>query len=809
MKKTSNRNTVGRYIRFILTALFLGSMIWVSVYAYNRGFSNKWRKLVQSEFRKRGVEFDFKKLTIDPIQGVIAKNVRIYETKKRKYLIAKINNATIDLDLTKAVRKEISIRSFELEGADIEIPIDKLNRDLGTIKLDNVSAHAQFTDGRIKMNNVTGLFEGIRCTLQGTIDLSVKGNSTESTTSSNTNAQEALAKLQEPLNKLTSVLSNFTFSENNTPTLNIRIKNSTNDLGKFDVVASFDAKELKYNEYAFDSLSFDTHYRDHILECKNFYATTPQGENIEGTILYSQKANDITYELDCELNFIELLRHVKPHPLLGEIVFFSDLPKFQIQGSLQIDENKKIAPKNTIGTFECGRFQSRGEIFESINFDFHFSGKDYYLRNAQIDHLSGNFKFQAMQKGENFKIKARSTIDPTVAKRFAKTQSTIHLLDILDLGKNPFVILNFDGYGSNFDPLTWTTKGYLDVRDFEFNGVPFTKMSCNLNNTHKIQKYSDVIIERTEGSAKADLIEMRPKDFKVLFKNMRGTLNPVATIRPFNRSASQYLERYKWKNTPTFYLDGTVDTRPSKANNDLNCTFDTNGEVQFNFLGKELTFSKLVGKALFKKANIELLLKGDLLGGKITNQSLFKAEKAFSTRITAQNLEFSQLSKTYFKNNDTEGLLNIDTTMEGNHGDINSVKGVGEIELRNGDIFAVPALGPISKLLSGILNKPELGYSVAEEASATFNYAEGVARTTDFEAFTPAFKLNISGDVDTVENNLSLDAKLKIRGASGFILNPLTSPLLKFEGAGNFQNVKWLPKRLVRPLGGNAPKLRE
>ena len=51
----------------ILLFLCLIFAIWVGYYAYNEGFTKKWRKLIMQEFDRRGIEAEIGKLTIDPL----------------------------------------------------------------------------------------------------------------------------------------------------------------------------------------------------------------------------------------------------------------------------------------------------------------------------------------------------------------------------------------------------------------------------------------------------------------------------------------------------------------------------------------------------------------------------------------------------------------------------------------------------------------------------------------------------------------------------------------------------------------------
>ena len=58
---------------FRLTALALLVLLgWAGWYLANRGFSREWRTTVANELRKRGVEASVRRLTLDPLRGLVA-----------------------------------------------------------------------------------------------------------------------------------------------------------------------------------------------------------------------------------------------------------------------------------------------------------------------------------------------------------------------------------------------------------------------------------------------------------------------------------------------------------------------------------------------------------------------------------------------------------------------------------------------------------------------------------------------------------------------------------------------------------------
>ncbi|MEK0447670.1 MAG: hypothetical protein RLZZ399_2991, partial [Verrucomicrobiota bacterium] len=55
--------------------LLLAALLWTAWYGSKRGFTRSVREAVFAEFRQHGVEITFKKLTLDPFRGLVARDV--------------------------------------------------------------------------------------------------------------------------------------------------------------------------------------------------------------------------------------------------------------------------------------------------------------------------------------------------------------------------------------------------------------------------------------------------------------------------------------------------------------------------------------------------------------------------------------------------------------------------------------------------------------------------------------------------------------------------------------------------------------
>src|SRR5216683_7771321 len=87
-----------RWIIRSLSLALVAGLVWGGWYVYNKGFSKTWRQYVMSEFRKRGVQVYFRRLSLDPFQGLVARDVEITDAKDDTKVLAVINQIVLDIN---------------------------------------------------------------------------------------------------------------------------------------------------------------------------------------------------------------------------------------------------------------------------------------------------------------------------------------------------------------------------------------------------------------------------------------------------------------------------------------------------------------------------------------------------------------------------------------------------------------------------------------------------------------------------------------------------------------------------------------
>lgn len=214
----------------------------------------------------------------------------------------------------------------------------------------------------------------------------------------------------------------------------------------------------------------------------------------------------------------------------------------------------------------------------------------------------------------------------------------------------------------------------------------------------------------------------------------------------------------------------------------------------------------IFGKTLaFRKSRVELknrqgLVAFDATAQLMSGEFVAKGEVNVGSKpviyegdLAVNALSFKEFSRTYTPAYETEGDLTGHVKFQGVLDDWGALKGEGVAIIVNGNLYAVPILGPLTPLLGGFLPSPIKGYNLAKEANCTFTIQDGAVFTEDLEALTTAFRLVARGNANFVKDEVEFDAQARIRGLPGIVLRPV-SELLEYQARGTISDPAWKPR---------------
>ena len=130
--------------------------------------------------------------------------------------------------------------------------------------------------------------------------------------------------------------------------------------------------------------------------------------------------------------------------------------------------------------------------------------------------------------------------------------------------------------------------------------------------------------------------------------------------------------------------------------------------------------------------------------------------------------------------------------------------GKGNLLISNGNVLAMPILGPLSLLLGEVI--PGFGYQSARDASADFTVENGAITTRDLLIKGKGFSMIGNGSIFYLEDRMNMNIRLNAQGLPGVVLFPV-SKIFEYESVGTAKHPKWRPKLLpkIGPSNGAEP----
>src|SRR3954467_3260280 len=162
----AHRSQTRRYLRLAIVAFVL-IFGWTSWYLAKRGFGKEWRDRVSEEMPKRGVQASIAKLTVDPVRGLTAQNVRIYDFKNRENTLAVISEVALDINYSALLHNKPFLNALDIRGAELTIPNPSATPGAPKTQIKSLSAHVYFPPEQIYVSQAEGVFSGLRISATG------------------------------------------------------------------------------------------------------------------------------------------------------------------------------------------------------------------------------------------------------------------------------------------------------------------------------------------------------------------------------------------------------------------------------------------------------------------------------------------------------------------------------------------------------------------------------------------------------------------------------------------------------------------
>jgi hypothetical protein len=221
--------------------------------------------------------------------------------------------------------------------------------------------------------------------------------------------------------------------------------------------------------------------------------------------------------------------------------------------------------------------------------------------------------------------------------------------------------------------------------------------------------------------------------------------------------------------------------------------------MDYDFAGKTLPVDEVSAQLLFTPHRVQLTsVSAKLFGGKVDGNvdiSVKPDGAPHKASLYITDMDFAALSRLYTGYDDSKGRLNCSFLWKGDDDNGRKVDGTGQLSIKDGNVFMIPFLGPLSTLLNSVI--PGLGVSKAHKATASFTVKDGIFNTRNLHVDGTGFTLRGHGDLRFMDDSMQFYARVNARSLPGIVLFPV-SKLFEYASEGRLSKPVWKPRILTR-----------
>jgi len=776
-RRSKSHRSGARALRFFLFVAIC-ALAWSGWYLAKRGFGRQWRDRVVEELHKRGVEASVSRLTLDPVRGLIAQDVRIFDFKNRENTLAVISEIALDINYSALLHHQPFLNALDVRGAELTIPTGLSGTAALNPRITQFRAHVYFPPEQIFVSQAEGMFCGLRISATGQL---IKRNDYKASEEVSEAEWEQRMML---IQRVADELRRFNFP-GEAPTLQVKF---SGDLSRFEAAraeATLRGDRLQRGSYDMKNLAVAAEWTNQTLNITRCEWADNAG-SFSGRTSWSRETKVADFQARSTLDAKQFLATFGFGELLGDLALTSP-PLLELSGSGNFAEGTPRV--SVIGRAVVENFTYKTVPFLKLTGDFSWDGERGMLRGLRLRHESGELTADLLEAPNDFRFNLESSLEPTVLRAIASPELS-RFLGEWEWRRPPTVKLTL--HGESRAPETWTGDGSVALQRTRFRGVWMNGASANVRLEKGALTFDNLRVTRDEGIGTGSLTYDFVKK-EIRLKEVKTTLRPTDAILWIEPKLFKEVAPYKFRQPPTVVANGVIHF--GAPNDHLELTVDAPTGMDYVFLGKTLPVDRVSGRLLFTDNRLQLndiagkLFNGDVRGA--ADISLAKGDPHYQAKLALEGIDFPRVADLYFKYETARGRLSGTYDWTGLGSEARSMRGNGSAKVTDGDVFAIPVFGPLSGLLSAVI--PGVGYSQAHKASATFTVEEGVIHTDDFKVSGKLFGMVGHGDVRFLDDKLDFDIRIDANGP-GILLTPMYK-LFEYKGEGSISKPNWHPKR--------------
>lgn len=774
-------------IRLFLIVVFVG-LPGTLLYLREVGIGFGAKEALASALSNESLHVRIGRLAFDPFSGLLAEDIVLTEATTGREL-ARLSDVLVSLNLSELSAGRVSVDRLELRGASVSIPLDA---SPGSARLDarDVAGELVLLGNQLRLSRLEGMVAGIRILIDG-LFLNPRAFTPKPS------SKPGGAPSGHPVfGDILETLSRLRFPAG-APVLSARIEADLADLTSFRVPElTFRSGPVTGEGINWSLIELDASYDAGVARIPRLIV-----RDALGALEVSAEWAEETGRLD-----VALLSSIDPLPVVALALGPDRSPRDVVlaappQIALRVEGDTSALPASlrVTGQLDATDIRFKGVPFRKIGMSFAWKEGTFYARDVVVEAARGRLDGTVWVRKGDYRLEAANSIPPTELLPLfdPKTREFLERMEFKDLPKVTVSLrasaLDFAGIRGN---------GHLTLGRTATRGAWFDSAAANFEIGDRCVTYRDFVITRGDGRGTGTFAYDVGRQ-EARLEGIRSTLVPRDVLMWIDPKIADAIAPYRFRAPPSARVSGKVHLRDA-TQNDLSVDIDSAAGLDYDLLGRTLRFGRTEAHVKVRGTRVLADVKrSTLMGGNVTlkaDVSIDAKDPTFGADVTVSRVNFAQLTDLYFKYNDSKGVMSGRYNFKARMGEETRMTGAGNIRVEDGNVFAIPWLGPFSEILGTIM--PGVVYQTARLATADFTVADEKINTRNLVIEGAGFSMIGSGDIHFVTSRLDLSMRINARGIPGIVFYPV-SKLFEYISTGTVADPQWRPKIIPR-LGGNS-----
>ncbi|MCW0218929.1 MAG: hypothetical protein OJI67_11460, partial [Prosthecobacter sp.] len=440
------KRLIRRLFKLCVASAVLGGL----VYAGTDAFSRHWREFIVGQLAERGLHLDFDRLMFNPFGGLIAREVRVFAGEERANVIASVDRLNLEFDYGKLLEKKFVLNGLELSHANVTLPVEDENGGHTLISLEDLSARAFLREGVLEIRQAEGTLSGIRLSITGMLTLPEKKPNAPPTPKldmlSVTHQMEVLNAHQRRIQKGLDWLQRFKFDQ--APEIRLDVNGALDRPLELSARLFFEATGLRYDSYVCQELVAEAEFNAGLIDLTRLYLKDPTGQ-VNASATWRMGTPELRFQMTSSADLPSLAQAFLNSDNLREIVFYGT-PHLALNGVWYVDGplSKGKRPVQVTGRLDCGRFSTRGAVFDGLEANIGVAPEGVYIRDLLLRHETGTLTAQALShEMDGFHYRAVLRMDPNAFLPFAQMPQTREIIGRFQFTPKSSIYFEIEGSG--------------------------------------------------------------------------------------------------------------------------------------------------------------------------------------------------------------------------------------------------------------------------------------------------------------------------------------------------------------------------